>query len=153
MNKMEIQAKAKWLTNTINSPITMGLFSKKKNILLLCLWMTTCCVAQDSAGECNWTVYTFPNGKKASEGCLVNGQPEGVWTSYHENGKIKSTGNRREFLLDGTWEFFDTTGVKLRSVEYVEDLKSGWERSYFPSGKVKVEKHFDVNQRSGWTYE
>jgi len=141
VNKMEILAIAMWLTNTINSPITMGLFSKKKNILLLCLWMTTCCVAQNSTGECTWTVYTFPNGIKASEGCLINGQPEGIWTAFHENGTIKSRGNRREFLLDGTWEFFDTTGVKLRSVEYVKDLKSGWERSYFPNGKVKVEKH------------
>ena len=42
------------------------------------------------------------------------------------------------FLLDGTWDFFDSTGVKLRSVEYAADLKSGWERSYYPNGEVRL---------------
>ena len=153
MNKMEIKAKSMWLTNRINIPITMDLFSKKENILLLCLWMTTCCLSQESVGECSWTVYTFPNGKTASEGCLINGQPEGIWTAFHENGNVKSRGNRRDFLLDGTWDFFDSTGVKLRSVEYAADLKSGWERSYYPNGEVRIEQHYEANQLSGWTYE
>ena len=153
VNKMEIQEKVILLTNRMNNPITIALFSKKERILLLSVWIATCCLAQNFGGECNWTVYTFPNGNKASEGCLINGQPEGIWTAYHENGVIKSKGNRHEFLLDGTWEFFDSTGVKLRSVDYDSDLKSGWERSYFPDGKVRLEQHFDTDVRSGWTYE
>ena len=27
------------------------------------------------------------------------------------------------------------------------------ERSYYPNGEVKVEQHYEANQRSGWTYE
>ncbi len=141
------------LTNSFNRPITMYLFSKKENILLLCLWMTSCCFSQDLSAECEWTVYTFPNGNKASEGCLINGQPEGIWTAYHANGQVKSKGNRQDFQLEGTWEFFDSTGVKLRSVEYAAGAKSGWERMYRLDRTLKAEQHFQSNKREGWTYE
>ena len=131
----------------------MTLFSKKENTLLLCVWITTSCFSQDVPSECEWTVYTFPTGNKASEGCLINGKPEGMWTAYHPNGKLKSKGNRQDFQLDGTWEFFDSTGVRIRSVDYIKDLKSGWERMYTEDGRLKKEIHFASNQREGWTYE
>ena len=153
VNNIQKQENLLLLTNRMNNPITIYLFLKKKNILLLSVWMTTTCFSQDSIDECKWMTYTFPNGKIASEGCLKKGQPEGVWTAYHENGKVKSKGNRREFLLDGTWNFFDSTGVKLKSIQYESGLKSGWERNFFSNGKVELEQHYEADLKSGWTYE
>ena len=135
----------------MNKPTTIALFSKNKRILLWCVLITSFASAQEIPVNCDWTVYTFPSGKKASEGCLVNGKPEGTWTSYFTNGNIKSVGARMNFLLHGEWVFFDSTETKVRTVEYVANQKSGWERVYFSNGTVKEEIQFKEDKKSGWT--
>jgi len=110
---------------------------------MYCLLMTISGSSQKNGVDCDWTVYTFPNGSKASEGCLVNGKPEGIWKAYHTNGQVKSEGGRINHLLDGTWCFYDSSGVKLRTVDYVADKKTGWERTYHENGMVKLELSFN----------
>ncbi len=137
----------------MNKPITIVFFSKNIRILLLYVLITSFASAQEIPVNCEWTEYTFPSGQKASEGCLINGKPEGTWTSYFPNGMIKSVGARKDFLLHGLWVFSDSTGIKLRTVEYEANQKSGWERTYFLNGQVKEEIQFKENKRSGWTHQ
>src|SRR6056300_358268 len=139
--------------NAINSSITMSLFSKRIEYMLWCVLITSSALGQEIPVNCDWTVYTFPNGKKASEGCLIDGKPEGTWKTYHPNGVLKSQGNRLDFQLDGEWSFYDSTGVRTASIEYKKNEKSGWERLFYPSGEVKKEIHFEANKKSGWTRE
>lgn len=138
----------------MNNPITSILFSKKKNILLLCVLMTIRLHGQDLSEDCTWTVYTFPNGNKSSEGCLIGGVPDGVWTSYHENGKIKSEGARENSIVTGSWNFYDTTGIKIKSVEFFGGKKNGWEREFYPKsdGIVERETQFMNDEKSGWEH-
>jgi len=136
--------------NAINSPITMVLFSKRIELLLWCVLMTSSVWGQEIPVNCDWTVYTFSNGIKASEGCLIDGKPEGTWKTYHPNGVLKSEGNRLDFQLDGTWIFYDSTGIKTASIAYLKNEKSGWERSFYPTGQVKKEIHYEANEKSGW---
>ena len=117
--------------------------------------MTTCLFCQEKLVDCDWTVYTFPNGSKASEGCLINGKPEGQWLNYHTNGKIKSQGNRIDHELSGEWLFFDSTGIRVQSIEYIEGEKQGWEKKY-SADKENIliqETPFVGNLRSGWSSE
>ena len=114
----------------MNNTTTIVLFSKKRIILLLSLLMTTLLFSQQNTVGCDWTVYTFPNGNKASEGCLINGKPEGKWLNYYTNGIIKSQGDRINHELSGEWLFFDSTGIKIQSIEYSQGVKQGWEKSY-----------------------
>jgi antitoxin component YwqK of YwqJK toxin-antitoxin module len=113
--------------------------------------MTTLLSSQENPVGCDWTVYTFPNGNKASEGCLINGKPEGIWMNYHTNGKIKSQGNRIDHELSGEWLFFDSVGIKIQSVEYVQGIKQGWERTYAGTNEnfVIQETPFEGNLKSG----
>ena len=50
--------------------------------------------------------FYYPGGSLSSEGLVVNGKPEGYWKSYFENGKIKSEGNRKNFMLDSLYLHF-----------------------------------------------
>lgn len=138
----------------MNKPITSILFSKKKNILLLCVLMTSHVFGQLSDADCVWTVYTFPNGNKSSEGCLVNGIPDGIWTAYHESGKIKSEGARENFIITGSWNFYDTAGIKIESIEYLAGKKNGWEKQYYSSPKeiIKVETQYVNDEKNGWEH-
>ena len=85
---------------------------------------------------CVWTVYRYPEGGMASEGCLVSGAPEGVWTAYHPSGAMKSRGNRQNHQLEGLWEFYREDGTIERSVEFKAGKKSGWEAVYAADGSV-----------------
>lgn len=140
----------KLLLHGIHSPITMSLFSRNLRIGLGWMFMTTCALAQDIPVNCDWTVYTFPNGTKASEGCLIDGKPEGTWKTFHSNGNLKSIGSRLNFELSGEWQFFDTSGVKTQTIEYQSGKKHGWERTYFQTGLIAQETHFEQGIRSGW---
>lgn len=139
----------------MNIPTTIAIFSKKRIILLLCMLMTTFLFGQENPVECDWTVYTFPNGNKASEGCLINKKPEGYWTNYHPSGVIKSKGDRVDYKLTGEWIFFDTAGIKIQSIEYASGKKQGWEKTYAAEGgnQIILETHFKDNLKSGWSYE
>lgn len=139
----------------MNSPTTIVLFSKKRRILLLSLLMTTFSLGQENPANCEWTVYTFPNGNKASEGCIINGKPEGQWLNYHPNGILKSQGSRVDHELNGEWLFFDSLGNKIQSIEYERGKKQGFERIYGATAEnnVLVETKFVDNLKSGWSNE
>lgn len=82
-------------------------------------------VAQDTITQEGYTVFHYPNGKKSSEGQLVNGQPDGWWRSYHDNGKLSSEGNRKYFQLDSLWIFYDKNGKKTLEINYKDGKKQG----------------------------
>ena len=68
-------------------------YLKNIYILLVCLNLSFSFSeinAQKEVENCEWTEYFFPNGNLSSEGCFVNGIPEGIWKSYFKNGNIKS---------------------------------------------------------------
>jgi len=97
-------------------------------------------------------VYYFENGKVSSEGTLRKGKPDGYWKSYHRNGNIKTEGNRKNYLLDGTWKFYSEEGELYLTIDYAEDKKEGFRKSY--RGKQVVKREQFVNdQREGTTEE
>jgi antitoxin component YwqK of YwqJK toxin-antitoxin module len=70
---------------------------------------------------------------------LVDGKPEGYWKSYYRNGELKAEGNRKDFLLDGTWIFYDRDGEKTTSIQYVAGKKEGVRKSFKKGTLVKQE--------------
>ncbi len=87
-------------------------------------------------------VYRSQSGLLLMEGQMLNGQREGLWTSYHASGKVKSrseyqhglnhgltavfhengnpyySGDSRNGHPVGEWSFFDLGGGLLRTVKY-----------------------------------
>ena len=134
-----------FITNRFNSPIVTMNYSLRIYLYILCCSFIISVSAQPEIENCVWTTFTFENGKKASEGCLVDGQPEGEWTTYFENGILKSKGSRSEFELDGLWEFYHETGGIQRRVEFFRGEKNGKEWSYSENETLLVESTFERN--------
>ena len=44
--------------------------------------------AQEAIDPNGYNVFYYPNGQKSSEGLLKDGQPEGWWRSYNEQGVL-----------------------------------------------------------------
>ena len=87
-----------------NTTITMN-YSLRICIYILCCSFIKSISAQPEIENCTWTTFTFENGNTASEGCFVDGKPEGIWNTFYENGILKSSGSRKNFELDGIWNF------------------------------------------------
>jgi antitoxin component YwqK of YwqJK toxin-antitoxin module len=60
----------------------------------------------------------YENGNLWSEGEYKNGKRNGKGISYHENGKKYIEGMYRNDVRVGIWQFYDTTGVLTREVNF-----------------------------------
>ena len=134
----------------------MTSLSFKKGLILLCcgnvVW------AQPDLPGCEWTQFLHENQSVASEGCLVNGIPEGVWSNYSDRGILESRGARVANQPDGRWEFFHLgalqeavmfsngrregmqvlwkEGVVTDSIAWINNQKEGVARAFRPDGSL-----------------
>ena len=105
-----------------------------------------------------YNIFYYENGRIASEGNMRNGKPDGYWKTYYESGILKSEGNRKNFELDSIWTFYNDKGEISVQIAYlqgkkngirrtihedeiieesfVDDVKQGFNRYYYPYGKV-----------------
>ena len=118
--------------------------SKKWILGLFFLLGWVFCQAQDSTFLPDYKIFYYPNGVKSSEGRLVDGKvfdasskhgdkpaefrlvdgkPDGWWKSYNEKGILISEGNRKNFLLDSLWTFYNDDASVRMKVHYKEDKK------------------------------
>jgi len=95
-----------------------------------------------------FTQFFFEDGKVASEGILVNGKPDGYWKTYYPNGKLKSAGNRKDFLLDSVWVFYTEDGIISQEVTYALDVKNGKKNTYDEAGLLNKTEYFKNDIRS-----
>jgi uncharacterized protein len=131
--------------------------------------------AQDTIVKDGYQKFYYPTGVLSSEGTMNSGKPDGYWKSYYENGKIKSEGNRKNFEIDSTWNFFSEEGKRILEVNYkygkknglkityldketvkenfVNDVKEGYTRFYYPDGKLKMEVPFVKGLEQGLAKE
>lgn len=122
------------------------------------LYVCSCVVwnfagAQPDLPGCIWTTLAFDDGKVSSEGCLVAGQPEGIWRSYHANGQLKSEGLRENHLLEGVWVFFNEEGIQERRVEYSRGERDGLDMHFDSNGQCVLEIPWRQGVRDGWMIE
>lgn len=100
-------------------------------LVLMAFWMS--CGAQDSTFFNDYKIFYYPSGVKSSEGRIVDGKPEGWWKSYNEKGVLISEGNRKNFLLDSLWTFYnDDSSLKMKCF-YLQGRKNG-EQTVFENG-------------------
>ena len=61
--------------------------------------------------EGTWVGY-HENGQLWIKGYYKNNKREGTWVSYHENGQLRSRGNYKDGEREGTWVFYNDIGNK-----------------------------------------
>jgi len=85
--------------------------------------------------------FYYDNNVISSEGYLEDGKPNYYWISYYMNGKKRSEGNRKNFLLDSTWIFYNEYGDTIEIINYKEGKKHGlcliYEWTYNNDGSKK----------------
>lgn len=72
---------------------------------------------EDEKREGLWKSY-YPNGITWSETSFKNGIVDGETKTYYPNGKLRYSGNYEEGLKDGEWNWYDSTGVFIKTVEF-----------------------------------
>ena len=75
------------------------------------------------SGRADYKAYYYESGELSSEGYLKDGKPNGYWITYYQNQLRKSEGNRKAFLLDGPWKFYDEEGNLSQIITYKEGKK------------------------------
>jgi antitoxin component YwqK of YwqJK toxin-antitoxin module len=60
----------------------------------------------------------FPDGKLCREYYYVNGDNEGPFAEYYQNGNLYMKGQYRFDLLDGIVEVYDETGTLIKTISY-----------------------------------
>lgn len=154
----------------------MNLFFKYLLInILYSLLISFPIFGQDTLFEVKQQRYYHTNGTISSEGGIKDGKPEGYWRSYYENGRIKSEGNRKNFELDSLWKFYNVDGKLVLEINYsqgkknglkvsyidkeiihenfINDVKEGYARYYYPDGKIKQEIPFVHGLEQGFGKE
>jgi antitoxin component YwqK of YwqJK toxin-antitoxin module len=105
---------------------------------------------------------------------MRNGKPDGYWKTYNTYGQLISEGNRKDFLLDSTWKFYNELGKVNLIINYKKGKKSGIRKTYLPdkilvdsfendiknfwskvlyiNGKMKSKTYFKSGLENGWAY-
>jgi len=103
-------------------------------------------------GQNGYVKLTYPNGNISSEGKMINGKPDGFWKTYYVTEVLKSEGNRKNFLLDSIWLFYNESGDTTEKISYVLGKKNGYyfqygtfEEKNQPRKNVVVSKELYVN--------
>lgn len=117
---------------------------------LICFLLAVTLSAQDKVNTDGYNVFYYKNGKKSSEGTMVNGKPDGYWKNYYESGNIKSEGKRVAFLLDSVWTFYNDSSRVVMRITYTGDKKNG--KRYTYHGKETVEENFVNDVKQGYSY-
>ena len=91
--------------------------------------------------ENGFTQFFYGNGQVSSEGWIQDGKPNGNWTTYWVNGKIKSVGLRRNFQLDSVWSFYDENANLTEQINYRYGQKNGYYLRFKP---VQVRDTFQL---------
>jgi uncharacterized protein len=99
-----------------------------------------------------YNVFYFDNGKKSSEGIMVNGRADGYWKNYYQNGNLKNEGNRKNHLLDSVWKFYSEKGKLQKAFNYRYGKKNGYVITFDTAGKIVSKDNYTDDIRTGNSY-
>ncbi|MDR0763819.1 MAG: hypothetical protein LBF01_04920 [Bacteroidales bacterium] len=102
--------------------------------------ITTPAAAQDT------TRFHHPNGAISSEGVLIDGEPDGVWTSYDRQGKLISRATWSGGVLNGISTFYKND-APTSEINYKYGQRNGLSTYY--NGNERIEEPYENGLRQG----
>lgn len=87
----------------------------------------------------------YPSGQIKSRRVLLDGKVEGVWTEWHENGRISFYSEWRNGLGHGTWLYFHENGELSQRAFAQNDIWMGVTEGWSETG----EKNYQALHRQG----
>jgi len=95
--------------------------------------------------------FVYRNGILVSEGIILNdGQKEGLWREFYNDGKLKSEGNYEKNNKSGKWKYYYRNQVIEQTGTYNKkgQLSGKW-LWYYPDSKLMREENFRRGKLEG----
>jgi antitoxin component YwqK of YwqJK toxin-antitoxin module len=131
---------------------------KKPYTYFITLWLCLNLFCTYSKGEAlvdtsfKYTEINNDKGVVVSLGYLRKGTPDGYWKTFYDNGVLKSEGNRKDYLLDSLWNFYNSEGLLITTINYKAGKKNGYKVHYNPDNQTIIMKeNFIDDLRNGMT--
>jgi antitoxin component YwqK of YwqJK toxin-antitoxin module len=116
------------------------IFAAAGILLFALITDTTPAAAQDT------TRFYHSNGTVSSKGVLINGEPDGVWETYSQNGTLVSRATWTGGVLNGVSIFYKDS-VPTSKINYKNGQKEGL--SVYYNGSERVEELYENGLRQG----
>ena len=91
----------------------------------------------------------YPNGKIKSEGTLILGKKEGIWTTWYESGQKQSESIYKNGIQDGNMVTWFENGNKEQEGNYIFGEKDGKWISYYDNGQVDSTGNYSKGLKEG----
>ena len=85
-----------------------------------------------------WT-YWWKNGEKKREMSWIDGIPEGMFYSWHDNGQQAEEGNYTDGKRYGDWTWWYKNGYKNYEVNYKANMNNGKWIKWDENGQIVIE--------------
>ena len=86
-----------------------------------------------------WVEYHEDATTLKSRYTIVDSKREGLFSSFHRNGRLQAEGQFRDGYEFGTWRFFNARGQRVEEGAFLNGLRTGRWVTYLDDGKPKVD--------------
>ena len=94
-----------------------------------------------------------PNGKEKSRGNFVMGKQTGNWTFFYDNGSPKMTGTYQNSQRTGFWKYYFENGKVSSEGTLLNGIRNGAWKFYHENEERKSEGEFKNGKKNGsWQY-
>jgi uncharacterized protein len=106
----------------------------------------------DGNRQGEWKEY-FENGKVKASGKYKDNRREGAWKYFFENGTVEQKGQYKNGKEDGIWTWYYPNGTLLREDEYVNGKEDGILTEYKTDGTIIAKGQYIEGEKNGkWYY-
>ncbi len=131
----------------------------RKFIIIILSFLTVPLLAQDlttkrdtvitSLSPNSFQINIYYKSKNAEQGVVVNGQKDGLWRTYWENGNLHTATEYKNGIKNGMHLEIEKSGSMMLEQEFKNNLPDGLSREYASFGRLKSEDHFKAGVLNG----
>jgi antitoxin component YwqK of YwqJK toxin-antitoxin module len=96
------------------------------------------CAREQEAVEVTW-----PDGSPRTAYVVLEGDTVG-FRAWHENGQLDREGGLKDGQRDGKWQAFYDDGTPWAEHEYAAGVQIGAYRTWYPNGTPNIEGQYDA---------
>lgn len=83
--------------------------------------------------------YIYKGNKTKETGKMINGEKDGIWTTYYENGNIESKGGYSNDEKKGEWKYYYENGNLKEEGVYLHNKRVSKWQTYYEDGTTLYE--------------
>jgi antitoxin component YwqK of YwqJK toxin-antitoxin module/predicted nucleotidyltransferase len=93
----------------------------------------------------------YENGQIQYDGQTKNNEFVGLWKIYYPNGQLSSKGSYKNGLSVGLWKWYYPTDNQLKSiVNYIDGSPDGLNIEYYQNGNIKHKAYYKMGKKKAY---